>query len=528
MPGPKATAIFDADDSRLQEVNRRINESLLKTQEKFAKFTELIKGAIEALALYEAAKKLAEGASESIKEGAQLDTLSQQTGVAVKDLVVLQHQFEAAGKAATDVGPAIAHMFKNIATDETASRFIAAMGINLDDLKKKSPADQFKILGGAINKLPSAIERANAAMAIFGKEGQSLLAVFGAKGFGEMDEDLASKAELMQKDAGLFHSVSTELSEAGKKTEGFFLGVADRVVPVLKPLLDGFMKLDLTKLGQQTGDFIATFAQAFTDGTLVDLIGTSLGISMLKAVNVLSGGLLAVIYGVGQLLFEAFRGAVGIFEILTSGDFWKGMSSELLGIGELFIELMLRGVAKILDGLSHIPGIGGKATRAAASVRELADDMHGRARGNAAIVQSNLLDAPVNAAKKGLVDAISNVGSAIASGFSSGSGLIDTSGMENHLDGMVDKLTTHVNTATAKALAENPTAKTGAGAMGDFLSSGLKPIVSNLQKIGGSFGGGAGGDPLLSEARSQTTILKEISAKLTPASLGRGVDAAYG
>ena len=80
---------------------------------------------------------------QALDVGGQLNDLSANTGVAVGDLVVLQQEFANAGKSAEDIGPVFGKMAKSLqggSTDET----IKKLGINLDELKKKTPAEQVR------------------------------------------------------------------------------------------------------------------------------------------------------------------------------------------------------------------------------------------------------------------------------------------------------------------------------------------------------------------------------------------------
>ena len=77
--------------------------------------------------------------------GGQLDDLSANTSVAVADLVVLQQEFANAGKSAEDIGPVFGKMAKSL-QDGSADETIKKLGINLDELKKKTPAEQFRSL----------------------------------------------------------------------------------------------------------------------------------------------------------------------------------------------------------------------------------------------------------------------------------------------------------------------------------------------------------------------------------------------
>ena len=139
---PKATAVFDADDSRLSGALARINGRMLALQSRIAKFAAAF------IALRAVAGVVTAGFDhfkQALDVGGQLNDLSANTGVAVGDLVVLQQEFANAGKSAEDIGPVFGKMAKSLqggSADET----IKKLGINLDELKKKTPAEQFRTL----------------------------------------------------------------------------------------------------------------------------------------------------------------------------------------------------------------------------------------------------------------------------------------------------------------------------------------------------------------------------------------------
>ena len=140
---PKATAVFDADDSRLGAALLRINQKMLALQAGIAKFA----GAWVAV---QSVAHLVSAGFEHMREafevGDKLSDLSANTGVAVADLVVLQQEFANAGKSADDLGPAFAKMAKSVHGD-AAAETIEKLGFNLDTLKRKTPAEQFRALG---------------------------------------------------------------------------------------------------------------------------------------------------------------------------------------------------------------------------------------------------------------------------------------------------------------------------------------------------------------------------------------------
>ncbi len=309
---------------------------------------------------------------QALDVGGQLNDLSANTGIAVADLVVLQQEFANAGKSAEDIGPVFGKMAKTL-QGGSADDTIKKLGINLDELKKKTPAEQFRTLGTAINTIQDPSQKAAASMEIFGRSGAELLALFSSDGFGDAANQVGSQAQILAKDAALFDDVSDKLALTGLKVRGFWVGVAEKVAPVLKPLLDKFASLDLASWGQKAGEAVAFIVQAFADGKVGDILFTSAKIAFANAVNFLAGTLMAVAQALWQALVEAVKNAITLFQIVTTADFWIGMGKAIMGIAQGFIAFLLDGIAKLLDWLSGIPLIGDEIGEGAKEVQSWAD-----------------------------------------------------------------------------------------------------------------------------------------------------------
>jgi hypothetical protein len=88
---------------------------------------------------------------------------------------------------------------------------------------------------------------------------------------------LGRNAEIMEKDASLFRDISLKLFGVGERIQGFWLGVADKIAPVINPLLDRLLALDLSQWGQDfaapIADAVAIIAQLAMDGQLWQTMG---------------------------------------------------------------------------------------------------------------------------------------------------------------------------------------------------------------------------------------------------------------
>lgn len=505
----KATATFDANDSPLAAAFRRIDKNLLGLEKKFA---VVAKSAAMMLALPVAgAAALALGVKGVLDTAGGLKDLSAQTGVAAGDLAVLQQAFKNAGKEAEDVGPVINKMQKALATGSGA-KTISELGLKMEDLKKQAPIDQFYAIGNAINRVQDPAQKAAAAMDLFGKSGGSLLAVFGDGGLGEAAGQVGEQAGLLSKDAALFDDVSDKLALAGIKVQGFFVGVADQVAPVLKPILDGLANMDFSQAGQQLGTILANLVGAFSDGKIGEILFTSLKIALMNAGNFLIDMFKVEAMAIGQMFMEAFKNSALVFQVLTSADFWKGMGNAWMTMAKAFIGFMMDGIAIMLDKLRNVPGLkflGG----AADSLRETAQGYRSGA-GQSRAASLDQFGAIGEKVMGRMGEAIKNVTVAGASQFGT-SKVFDTSKEQASLDKVWSGISSNVQAVSAKALADAAGSPTKGEAI-NFDAGSAKIGVNSLQRIGGGGGVGGGGDPLLSENQRQTGILAKIEQHLSP------------
>ena len=499
---PKATAVFDADDSRLGAALMRINQRMLRLQERIAKFAVAWEAVKIASELVRRGFEQVRGAFEM---GDKLNDLSANTGVAVADLVILQQEFANAGKSAEDIGPAFAKMAKSIHGD-AAGDTLEKLGFDLDDLKRKTPAEQFRALGAAINKVQDPSQRAAMAMEIFGRSGAEMLSVFASNGFDDASQQIGSQAQILGRDAALFDDVSDKLGATGVKVRGFWVGVADQVAPVLKPLLDQFMKMDFASWGQQAGAAVAFIVQAFADGKVGDILFTSARIAFANAVDFLAGSLMAVAQALWQMLAESVTNAITLFQILTTADFWIGMGKALIGIAQGFIALLLEGVAKLLDHLKDVPLVGDSIGEGAQTIRDTAQGVR-EAGQDHRDSGSDLLGPQVERVTDRVREAFSNIGKSFSAGFDKGSALIDTSGWQQHLNETIGGVMQRVQSVSEQSRADAQPRQPNVGGYDEELDAKKKPSTSTLQRIGGGGAAYGGGDPVLREQQRQTREL---------------------
>lgn len=289
------------------------------------------------------------GLVTAVNNGRELTQISARTGAAVGDVMVLRRAFEDAGLTADKVGFAVNRLQKALAgvngDGKPTGQVFQQLGISLELLRHSSPQEQLELIGKAINRIHDPAERTARVMAIFGKQGGELLALFNNSGaLSGAANTLGRQAEIMQRNAETFREVSVILSHAGTKLSGFFAGMAEKIAPVILPMLQQLDNLDFGKWGEQIGQAIAIMVQAFASGRVSELLGLALKIGAADGINYLFAGFRATASAFATALGESIQGFVEAFGLVRTAAFWSGLGSVLAGLAMKFSAWMLRGL----------------------------------------------------------------------------------------------------------------------------------------------------------------------------------------
>lgn len=125
-----------------------------------------------------------------------LNDFSARTGIGVEALQGYSLAAKLAGVDTEQFGAAVQKLAVNIGKatpGDALDKSLRAINLSLQELRGLSPEDQFSAIGQAISQLPTAADRAAAAVEIFGKQGAGLAPLFRA-GAASLEE-LQAKAE---------------------------------------------------------------------------------------------------------------------------------------------------------------------------------------------------------------------------------------------------------------------------------------------------------------------------------------------
>lgn len=447
-------------------------QGVLRGLGKGLKMGALVGGAAGLAAAMVGVHKAIAGVKEAFDLGGTLSDVSAQTGIAAGDLEVLRLAFENAGAGADQVGPTVNRLQKALVAaaegGQKGSKVFRDLGLNVALLQKMSPAQQFEAVAAAFSALPDPAERAAAAIAVFGRSGGKLLALFGDRGaLADARNTLGGQADILNRAASQFDRVSDLIGNIGVKLRGIWVGIADKIAPVIQTFLEQLNRVDWSGLGQQLGDTLAkagevviALLEAFKQGQGFALASKLLQLGVAHAVNMLWDGAVRTVKFLAATLPPIF-GAV--LAKLSDPQFW-------VGIKNLFQSLADSISIAIRDAL-------GWQTHPA--FRTLAEE-----RAKTGILQ---------AATAGNVDLPKVLEEAMTRGIAAATGkggrpLINTTELRDEVARIVGQLAGPVisreTAGTASPRGPVPPAPAEAA-----VAAALKPMVTSLARIGGEGGG---------------------------------------
>lgn len=257
----------------------------------------------------------------------------------------------------------------------TFDKSLRSINLTLAELRGLSPEQQFAAIGQQISQLPTAAERAAAAVEIFGKQGAALAPLFKA-GAASVDEIVARAERLgivLREDQV---ANVAELNDTFDLVAATIQGIIGQVTGNLAPIVTAL-----------ANDFLA-FVEGFngieaTGGTaLADRITSSL----LDGAEVLAGifdRTVAQFEGFSVTLSDvaqAFEVGTNILQSVVSA------AQSLFNLGQSIISAITLGVGKVLEQIGRIPFLSDLAETG----RALADAAFEQLNKNAAEFKNNV------------------------------------------------------------------------------------------------------------------------------------------
>lgn len=278
-----------------------------------------------------------------------LDTLndfSARSGIGVEALQGYGLAAKLAGVDTEQFGVAVQRLAVNIgkaAPGDALDKSLRQINLSVVELRALSPEQQFSAIGQAISQLPTAADRAAAAVEVFGKQGAALAPLF-REGADSIDE-LRARAERL----GIIVN-ETQIENVAAMNDGFDL--VSKTVEGIIGQVEGNLAPVVTAVTNEFLRFVEEFSG--TAGTGGTGIANAITDVLLRGAEVLAG------------VFDKFVGNFGGFsETLTSAaSTFNTVAQVFTAVTEsirvifngfqVFGDLLVAGLGRVLEGLGSV------------------------------------------------------------------------------------------------------------------------------------------------------------------------------
>lgn len=272
-----------------------------------------------------------------------INDLSARTGIGVESLQGYALAAKMAGVDTEAFGVAVQKLAVNIGKatpGDALDKSLRAINLSVAELRMLSPEQQFAAIGEAISVLPTAADRAAAAVAIFGKQGAALAPLF-REGAASIEE-LRAKAERL----GIIVS-ETQINNVADMNDAFDLvratveGIIGQVIGNLAPAV--------TEVTNQFLKFVEEWSGAQGEGGTG--IANAITDVLLEGAEYFAGIFDKFVAQVGPV-GETFSYAAEVFDLtskilLTASEGLRAAFNALQG----GIDMILIGLGKIIETL---------------------------------------------------------------------------------------------------------------------------------------------------------------------------------
>lgn len=272
-----------------------------------------------------------------------LNDFSARTGIGVEELQGYSLAAKLAGVDTEQFGAAVQKLAVNIGKatpGDALDKSLRGINLSVQELRALAPEQQFSAIGQAISQLPTAADRAAAAVEIFGKQGAALAPLF-REGAASIEE-LQAKAERL----GIIVS-ETQVNNVADMNDAFDLvratieGITGQVIGNLAPAV--------TEVTNQFLQFVESWSGAQGEGGTG--IANAITDVLLQGAEYFAGIFDEFVANFGSL-GETFSYAADIFDVVSKVllTVSEGLRT-VFNLYQIGIDALLMGLGKIIESL---------------------------------------------------------------------------------------------------------------------------------------------------------------------------------
>ena len=223
-------------------------------------------GAAMRLAM-DGARAVVDKFGEALKFGGKMDDMSKSTGVAARELVVLERVFDNAGVGGEKLGQKINRMQRFIEEvsdgTKTYTDITDKLGLSYEDLKGKTPTEQLKVLSNALANVSDPGTRAALSMEIFGGRTADMIPLITSfdDEITRAEGQVGTFADVIGRSHGKFDALNDNLAAVKSKTMEFAAGLLEKALPSLTKFVDMLTKVDAAGWGGRLMEVIGTVGE---------------------------------------------------------------------------------------------------------------------------------------------------------------------------------------------------------------------------------------------------------------------------
>lgn len=262
MANPTLKAKATLDDSRFNRTLKRMVTSAKKANVAIGRGIGRAGAAVGGAAMMGGGAAGLGGlmlARNTAKNTDALYRMSKMSGVAVRDLAVLQDVFEENAADLQTLSTALKFMEKNLAEAAKGgtplARMLSATGESVKEFLTRKPADQFIALSKSIVALKTPLERAHAATAAFGRQGIELIPVLHAVADTDFTA-LNQEADAIASMAGQMHKLTVETTRTWDAISQLGIGISKGLAPAMAKINEMAKNGDFMRWGNLIGRFM--------------------------------------------------------------------------------------------------------------------------------------------------------------------------------------------------------------------------------------------------------------------------------
>lgn len=241
----------------------------------------------------------------AIGAGSELTKISRESGIAVGELMTLRQAMQTVGGSADDAQAAVNKLRGAVVAAGSgagaAQTDFAAIGLTADQFTGLTMEEGIRKVANALRTLRDPVEQNRVSLALLGKDAESMVDAFATGGHIEsVAKAMGAQANVMQQSAGIFREVQKAFTQGlgffdalKLRIQGFFVGIASEIAPQILTILNtlktagGGDIFDLTKIGQQVGQFGALVIASIRAGRFNEFIAASLQLGFADALEFL-------------------------------------------------------------------------------------------------------------------------------------------------------------------------------------------------------------------------------------------------